>query len=140
MTDEQYDPAREKVREHLKLLAIFYYVFGGLTMLGVCFATIYIAFGAVIFAASAENSGNAPPAFVGGIVAGLGVIIAVFCGALGGLQIYVGRCLTRQRNRTLCIVMACLCLLSFPLGTLLGIFTLVVVFKPEAEEMFRENA
>lgn len=55
---------------------------------------------------------------------------------LGLLVIYVGVQLRRQRRRTLCIVIAAILCDSVPLGTILGVFTLVVLFRPSVQALF----
>ena len=51
-----------------------------------------------------------------------------------------GWCLTRRRAWTLSIVVAGLDLLYVPIGTLLGVFTLIVLLRGSVGEWYRENA
>ena len=50
-----------------------------------------------------------------------------------------GSSLKQRRRRTLCFVVACLMLPSFPLGTILGVFTIIVLRRPSVQELFARN-
>jgi hypothetical protein len=49
---------------------------------------------------------------------------------LGILTIFSGRCLARQRRRAFSLVVAGLNCLAIPFGTILGIFTFIVLLRP----------
>ena len=124
--------------EHLKLLSILHYVWGGLTACGLCFGGLYAVIGGGIMAAAAQAHGqNAPPAFVGMIFFLIGGIIALLAGTISVLTILAGRNLARRKKYTFCFVMACISCLSVPLGTALGVFTIVVLQRPTVKAMFQ---
>ena len=50
----------------------------------------------------------------------------------GVLTIYVGRCVQKRRNKTLIYIMAALSCMFIPDGTLLGVFTFIVLASPAA--------
>jgi hypothetical protein len=50
-----------------------------------------------------------------------------------------GRCLARRRNRAFCFVMAGISCAFFPLGTVLGVFTLIVLSRDSVQSMFAEG-
>lgn len=135
-----------KDRDHLRILAIFYFILGGLSMLGVLFAIFYLALG-ILFLVSGDtmfaNDPNPPPPEVamimGWMFVGIAVLTMVLCGLIGGLQLYTGMSLLKQRRHTLCLVIAALTCLSVPLGTILGIFTFVVINRPSAKALFDAN-
>jgi hypothetical protein len=56
------------------------------------------------------------------------------------LEILTGVFLTRHRNRLFCLIMAGITCLSVPLGTILGVFTFVVLLRPGVTELFRQKA
>jgi hypothetical protein len=138
-TASQYD----RDREHLRLLAIFWYVWGGLMALGVCGSLVYVGLGAMMLAAppqSATTNPNDPsPEMIGGIFLAIGGLVFALTLVMGVLAILTGRSLATQRRRTLCYVMAALACLSIPLGTILGVFTFVVLGRPTVAEMFARN-
>lgn len=124
--------------EHLKILSILYYVWGGLTACFSCFGLLYAVLGLVAVIAGTQNQGNqgGPPAFVGGMFIFIGVVFVLLCGTVGGLTIWAGRCLARRNRYMLCFVMACIACLSVPLGTALGVFTIIVLQRPAVKAMF----
>jgi hypothetical protein len=124
--------------EHLKLLSILYYVWAGLTAFGACFGGIYaVVGGGLLIAAATQNGGqDAPPAWVGALVFGLGAIIFLLVVAISLLNFFTGRFLARRQRYTFCFVVAVLTCLSFPLGTALGIFTIIVLQRPSVKAKF----
>ena len=133
---------QQRDREHLKILAIMYYIFGGLNALGGCAGLFYVVIGIVMAAnpnAFTENGNEPPPPeWLGGMMIGLGGCIVLVAAAYGALLIYTGHCLATQRHRVFCMVMAVISCLSIPLGTVLGIFTLIVLARPSVAAMFEQ--
>jgi hypothetical protein len=127
--------------EHLRLLAIGHYITGGLC---IGFASIFIFHFVFLGFMAASPELFAPPS--GTHVAppdGLLRIFAVVLGmfivagwAFGGLTIYVGRCIKRRVRRTLTFVVACLNTLFIPVGTVLGVFTLIVLSRPSVKRLY----
>lgn len=124
-------------RDQLRLLSLFHYVVGGL--LGFCslFPAIYVGLGLVmVFNPESLEKGNPPPPFVGWIFVVIGAV-----GILAGLTITVltvvaGRRLAKYRSHTYCLVVAALLCLFMPLGTALGVFTLIVLMRPSVKQLF----
>jgi hypothetical protein len=140
------DPAalhwhRQTDLQHLKLLSIFYYVFAGLQALGVCGGAFYVLIGGAMTAAPVHsNDPNAPPpGLIGGMMMGMGGCIALFCIIWAAVTAYAGMCLGKQQRRTYCLVAAALTCISVPLGTVLGIFTFIVLARPSVMAIFRQN-
>jgi hypothetical protein len=121
---------------HLRLLAIFHYVWGGLIALGSSIALIHVTLGIVMLAnPAAFNSPGQPPApaFMGWMFLLIGGAILLIGWTLGGITIYSGRCLKYRRGYLFSLILAGLHCLSFPLGTVLGIFTFVVLLRPSVK-------
>jgi hypothetical protein len=126
--------------QHLRLLGVFYYIWGGLNALGGCFATLYIVMGIAVASGGIEMEPDDPPAgVIGGLFAGLGACLMIVFFAFAALYILTGYYLQNQRNRTFCMVMAAISCLSVPLGTILGVFTLVVLSRTSVIELFERN-
>ena len=128
--------------EQLKLLAIFHYVVAGLAALMALFPVIHLILGLVLILAPHEfqGSGQPPPAFVGWLLvlfAGgfilLGWTMAVFI-------LTAGRFLTQRRHYTFCLVMAGVECLFMPFGTVLGVFTIVVLTRDSVKLLFGSRA
>lgn len=110
-------------QEHNRLLAIFFYVQGGLQAFGgILVAIIYGGMGTFLAVA-----GNEPEAAaMAGIMVVVGIVVVVLTFAMAGFVIFTARKLQTmaQSARTLGIVASALCLLNMPLGTALGIYGL----------------
>jgi hypothetical protein len=122
-----------KTAEHLRLLGIFHYILGGL---GIPLSFLPLLHAVVGFVMMVE--GEAPP-FLGAAMmgfAGLFILIGLIW-ALG--QIAAGYHLRARGCYTFCFVVACIECLSVPLGTVLGIFTIVTLSKDEAKALFRRR-
>jgi hypothetical protein len=55
---------------------------------------------------------------------------------IGVLMIYTGRCLRQHKHYIFCLVMAALMCTNAPLGTILGVFTFIVLLRPEVQAKF----
>ena len=121
--------------DQLKLLSILYYVWGGLTACFSCFGLVYsLVIGGVLTAASQEPNG--PPPWVGGLVFIIIGVAILFAIAVAVLTIMTGRNLAQRRAYTFCFVMAVITCLSVPVGTALGVFTLIVLMRPSVKQLF----
>jgi hypothetical protein len=124
----------------LKNLAIGFYVFGALQLLGGLLTIVYFVVAGVLaggaMASSSSSAGAGEAAFLGGILLAVLVVTLLFAGGFGGLLMWAGRSLQTQRRHTLCMVAAVILCLSFPLGTILGVWTLIVLSKPQIRALF----
>jgi len=128
--------------EHLRLLSIAHYVDG---ILCIVFASFFILH-FVLFAVMASNpewmahGKSAPP---DGLFKLFTAILGVFIIAgwtLGALTIYAGRCIRRRARRTFTFVMACINLVFIPIGTALGVCTLLVLTRPSVKRLYESRA
>ncbi len=127
--------------EHLKLLSIFYYIKGGLTALFSCIPIIHVVLGLFfIFAPHLFGQGkDQPPAFIGWLFVLLGSSIILLGWTFAVLALIAGGFIARRKHYTFCIVVACLECLSIPLGTILGVFTILVLNRPSVRELFNRS-
>ena len=127
--------------EHLKILSICFYVKAGLMTLTGLFFSIYIFFGAVFIAADIPRQRNEPPPeLLGGFFVGFGLVFMGIFFLLAFLAFWAGRSLTKHKNYTFCIVIAALVCLSMPLGTILGVFTIIVLMRDTVKALFNGQA
>ena len=124
--------------EQLHLLSVFHYVLAGLSALFSLFPLIYFGFGlAMIAGMGAGNSGGEFGARLGGcIVAGMGGLFLVFAVGYSLALFLAARYLAGRRRHTFCIVVAALSCCFTPLGTVLGVFTLIVLLRPSVKTLF----
>lgn len=127
--------------EHLRLLSLFHYIAGGLTALFSCLLLIYFIIGLAAlsnpgFFDSPSSRGEPSPAFLGWLFTLMGGIGVLLGWTFGGLTIYAGRCIAARKKHTFIFIMAILNCLSVPVGTTLGVFTLIVINRPSVKALF----
>jgi hypothetical protein len=124
--------------EHLRLLSIFHYVKGGISAFFSCIPVIHVVLGLITIIAphAFGHGGDQPPAFVGWLLLILGVSIILFGWTFATITLIVGRCIARRRHYTFCFVWACVECLSVPFGTVLGVFTILVLNRASVKELF----
>ena len=124
--------------EHLKLLSIFHYVVGGLAALFACFPIFHLIIGVVFIALSGrpDAKGDAPPAFIGWLFVGAASVAMIVGWSIAACIIAAGRFLAKRRHYMFCLVMAGIECLFMPFGTVLGVFTIIVLIREGVKEMF----
>jgi len=131
-------------REHLRLLAIFHYVVAGLAGLFSFFPLLYTTIGAIfIFAArhgTAKPGEDLPPEFLGWIFAVLGSVLFLIGIAMAICILMTGRSLALCKRYSFVLVMACIECLFIPFGTILGVFTIVVLSRESVRRLFSTAA
>ena len=128
-------------KKHLKLLALFHYIVAGVTALFSCFPLIHVAVGIAMLcgALNGDDPGDAPPRFVGWIFIVFPALF-ILCGwALSICMIVAGRKLSRLKNRLYCLVIAGIECIFIPFGTILGVFTIIVLMWDSVKELFAAN-
>ncbi|UCF00460.1 MAG: hypothetical protein JSV82_02745 [Planctomycetota bacterium] len=123
--------------EQLRLLSIFHYIVGGLAAFFACFPTIHLVMGiAIVLGVFEECSGKGPPAVIGYILI-LMALMLIACGwGLAICLIAAGRCLSRKKHYVFCLVIAAIGCVFMPFGTVLGVFTIIVLMRPSVKELF----
>ncbi len=114
-------------RDHNKLLSIFYFVQAGLQLVaGVIFFFVYVILGGAMMSASSRGDEQ----MMGGIFMGVGVLIGLIFLAFGAFTLFTAFKVLREKpvGRTLGIIISILVLISFPIGTALGIYGLWFFF------------
>jgi len=135
-------PSRQIMQdaEHMKMLSIFYYVFGGLSCFGSLFGAFYIVMGTVfsriLAKSAASSSGGTPPAEMGWIFIAIGIFITIACIIMGVGSILTGRWISARKNKTFCLIVAGISCLSVPFGTVLGVFTFLILSRPTVVVLF----
>ena len=128
--------------EQLRLLSVFHYVVAGLAGLFSLFPLVYVGMGVFFLVGSFPSTGHGapPPPFIGWFMIGLGTIMMLFGLGYVALMIIAGRSLARRRRHTLCLVAAAFSCMFMPFGTVLGVFTIVVLLEPEVQTLFGRSA
>ena len=124
--------------QHLRLLSIFHYVTAGMLAVFSMFPIIHLAFGIAIVSGVFDDveQGTPPPAFLGWMF----IILpgaAILCGlTMATCMAIAGRRLSQNRGYMFCLVVAGIECVFMPFGTVLGVFTIIVLMRPTVKERF----
>ena len=77
-----------------------------------------------------------PPAAIGLVFVIFASIFILFAWTFAALLAFAGRSLSQRKRYTFCLVMACVACLNMPFGTVLGIFTIIVLMRPSVKALF----
>jgi hypothetical protein len=126
--------------EHLRLLSIFHYIVAGLAALFSFFPLLYTTVGAIfIFVArhgTAKPGEDMPPEFVGWIFVVVGSFLFLLGIAIATCILIAGRSLAKHTHYWFAFAMACIECLFIPFGTILGVFTILVLSRESVKTLF----
>jgi len=128
---------RKQDSDLLSIVSIFHFVLGGFQMMISLAGFVYIVMG-VLMATGAMDSakGEAPPPELGWVFVGIGIVFVLIFITIGLFTIKTGINMRRRQRRTLCIVIDAILCLMVPFGTIVGIFGLVLLTRPEISDEF----
>lgn len=122
-------PLKTVDEEHLDSLSVAYYIVGGIFVGVACIPLIYVTIGVALLFSEA-------PTPVGWMMVGFGVLGFILGQAIAIALIFSGRFLKQRKNYMFTFVLACFSCLSVPVGTILGVFTLVVLCRPSVKHLY----
>jgi hypothetical protein len=138
------DPEHERWRdaEHLKLLSIFHFVVGGMCLLALAFLLLhYLMFHFVVMnPAMWQGKKEAPPREFFEMFVWFYVFMGLMLVTGAVLNILSGLFLRRQTHRVFSLVVAGLDCIQIPFGTVLGVFTIVVLARDSVCRWYESNA
>ena len=127
-------------REHLRLLVIGHYVYAGISALFSLFPLVYVGFGLLMAlapsAGAAASGGGPPPQIFGLFFAAVGGAIFLLGETMAALTYLAGRSVKQRKSRVFVMVIGAINCLNMPLGTLLGVFTFVVLSRQTVRAEF----
>jgi hypothetical protein len=130
---------RQKDDNHLKLLAVFHFVMSGFALLGIGFLLLHFMFMREIFTNPKfiEGTKGAPPpreffAIFQWFYLGMGLLLVLDAVA----NVLSGFFLRRKVHRMFSMVVGGLNCLQVPLGTVLGVFTLLVLMRESVRQSY----
>ena len=124
-------------QRHLDLLSVFHYVVAGLAGCVGLFPIIHLVIGVMILAGAIhDENGQAPPALVGAMFVVMPLVFMAVGWSLAIALLLVGRRLKGRRSYQFCFVLAAVECVFMPFGTVLGVFTIVVLSRPGVKEAF----
>jgi hypothetical protein len=121
--------------EHLRLLAIFHYVVAGLAATVSLFPAVYLVLGLLMATGhiAPEDEGSRIFGWLMSSCASFFTIVGLGFATLIALA---GRSLSERTRYTYCLVVAAGLCLFVPFGTLLGVFTLLVLMRSSVRARF----
>lgn len=127
--------------EHLRLLKILTYVYAGITAVFSLIPLIHLGMGVAIVSGAlpmgpASPGGGPGPELMGWLFIAIGGAIIVIGESLAIACLFAARSLGEHRRRVYCMVVAAFECINMPLGTILGVFTLVVLARPSVKALF----
>lgn len=128
-----------KDSEQINLLSVFHFVVAGLSLFAIAFLFLHYLIMSTVFSNPAlvkGANGNFPPKEFMQILIWfyvfMGVIFTIACGA----NILSGVFLRQRKHRTFSIVVAGLNCLQIPVGTTLGVFTIMVLLRSSVRQSY----
>ena len=126
--------------EHLRLLSIFHYIVAGLAALLSCFPLLYTTVGAILIFVARHGTSKlgeeAPPEFIGWIFAVIGSLLFLLGIAIAICILIAGRSLAKHARYWFAFTMACIECIFIPFGTILGVFTIIVLSRESVKALF----
>ena len=121
--------------QYLKLLSVFHYVVGGLAAFFACIPLIHLAIGVAMLAGAIEDA----PVVIGLIFMIMAMFFIIAGWTLAVCIIIAGRQLAKRKHYMFCLVMAAISCIFMPFGTVLGVFTIIVLMRPSVKGLFAAN-
>jgi len=122
--------------QHLNLLGILHYVLGGMVGVFACVPLIHVSMGWAMVFGNPERYPGGAPSFVGFIFIFTGLLFFTLMLSLAVCLIISGRRLRQRRKLTFSLVVACVGCMFMPIGTVLGVFTIIVLSKDSVKAAF----
>jgi hypothetical protein len=130
------EPDLTQDEEYLNLLSIFHYIVAGLTALASLFPVIHLAIGIAIVAGAFGGDGEEVPVLIGWLFVAAAVFMIALGLGLATLMAFAGGAIRRRQDHTFCVVVAAVSCLMVPFGTVLGIFTIVILSRDSVKRWF----
>ena len=130
--------------EHLRLLSIFHYVVAGVAAFCSFFPLLYTVMGFVFVALSHHPPTNPaqqpPPAALGWAFVVLGIFLFLLGVVFAIVLAFAGRSLSRRKHYWFAFIVSCIECLFVPFGTILGVFTIIVLSRESVKTLFSSAA
>jgi hypothetical protein len=124
--------------QYLNILSIFHYVVGGLTALFACFPIFHLTIGLSMLTGSfgPMPDEDFPFRLFGLIFVLIPAAIILLGWILAGFMVAAGYYLRKRQKHTFCLVVAGVECIFIPFGTVLGVFTIVLLVQPSVRALF----
>jgi hypothetical protein len=127
--------------QHLKILSIFHYVVGGITALFACLPVFHLMMGLTFLAGGFGAPDEEFPMRLFGLMFTLIPAAIIVTGwALAICIVVAGYFLSTRQKYMFCLVVAGVECIFMPFGTVLGIFTILVLVRPSVKALFEAES
>ncbi len=120
----------------LDLLATFHYVVAGIIALFGCFPIIHLVVGIGILMGSFGDQKGGPPIWFGFAFIAIALLLILMMWAMAIAVWLAGNRLKSRTNYMYCLVVAAIACTFVPFGTVLGVFTIIVLMRPTVKALF----
>ncbi len=126
--------------DHLRLLAIFHFVVAGMAVVGLGFLALHFALMHTIMTNPEmwknQKGGGPPPEQIFGIFRWFYFVFGTLLVAGGVGNLLSGWFIQRKKHRVFSLIVAGINCGQFPFGTVLGVFTLIVLLRDSVREVY----
>ncbi|NOY94085.1 MAG: hypothetical protein GXP55_23115 [Deltaproteobacteria bacterium] len=128
----------EDDKRHIELLAIFHYAVGAITALMSCVPIIHLVLGIMLVSGTLGDNGrgHGPPQAFGWLFIAIASVFILSGWTLSICIVVAGRRLAKFNHWTFCLVVAAFECMLMPFGTVLGVFTIILLTKPSVKKRF----
>lgn len=121
--------------EHLRLLRIGFFISAGQTALFIPFGLLYAGMG-LMFSHLPTGASAPPPALMSWFMGLFGAAFAGIAAVAATLKLLTAIRLKQRRSRVMCLIAAGLSCMEMPYGTVLGIWTFMVLGRASVRRQF----
>jgi hypothetical protein len=127
--------------DHLRMVSIFHYVVGGLAGFFSLFPIFHLVVGLFLVFAPEKfaGKGEPPPAFFGWFFVVFAAVFITMGWIFAAFVLAAGRFLARRKHYLFCLVMAGVECIFIPFGTVLGVFTIIILMREPVKQLFAAN-
>lgn len=122
--------------EHLRWLSIGFYVNAAITALFSCFPFVHLFIGIAMVSGKFEGDKNPPPPFFGWFFISFASVFILLGFALAICNFLAGKFLKQHSKYMFCFVLSCINCAFAPLGTVLGVFAIIVLVRDSVKALF----
>jgi len=133
------DQQARRDAEHLKLLSIFHFILAALGLFGIGFLALHFAFMRTIFMNPEtwkNEKGGPPPEIFFNLMMCVYAFILVVILTGGVVNLLSGLFIRKRRHRMFSIIIGGLNCLQVPFGTLLGVFTILILSRDSVRKTY----
>lgn len=126
--------------DHLRLLAIFHFVVAGLAIVGLGFLFLHFTFMHTVMTNPEvwknQKAGGPPPEQIFAMLKWLYLFFGALSITAGIANLCSGLFIQKRKNRVFSLIVAGMNCLQFPFGTVLGVFTFIVLLRDSVREAY----